>query len=300
MYTGFIKFRKDVEIMSKTLRLLMPQWQGGNNPPYYFGAKLLTWLAPGSENTPVAEIPVEPCDGDKLPETKEPVGKEVLLKQLKSATKIIEAHQPDRIIMFGGDCLVSQAPFSYLMDKYKEDLGVLWLDAHPDVSTPDMFNHIHAMVLGNLLGEGEPDFAKEVKTPLDPKRVMYGGLQETTREESEIVDRLKIRRAGPEDLKESSLPILDWIRENQIKYLAVHLDLDVLNPELFRSLLFANPNQKEPIDAAQGAMSFSQLARIFKDVEECTEMVGLGIAEYFPWDAINLHKFLDSISIFHS
>ncbi len=30
----------------KTVRLLMPQWQGGNNPHYSFGAELLAWLAP--------------------------------------------------------------------------------------------------------------------------------------------------------------------------------------------------------------------------------------------------------------
>ena len=33
---------------NKTLRLLFPQWQGGNNPPYYLGAKLLDWLAPAA------------------------------------------------------------------------------------------------------------------------------------------------------------------------------------------------------------------------------------------------------------
>ena len=35
----------------KTLRLLMPQWQGGNNPPYHFGARLLSWLAPAASGT---------------------------------------------------------------------------------------------------------------------------------------------------------------------------------------------------------------------------------------------------------
>jgi len=36
----------------KTLRLLMPQWQGGNNPTYYLGARLLAWLAPESGESP--------------------------------------------------------------------------------------------------------------------------------------------------------------------------------------------------------------------------------------------------------
>ncbi len=31
-----------------TLRLHLPQWQGGNLPDYAFGASLLTWLRPAS------------------------------------------------------------------------------------------------------------------------------------------------------------------------------------------------------------------------------------------------------------
>lgn len=31
---------------NKTLRILFPQWQGGNNPPYYLGSLLLSYLSP--------------------------------------------------------------------------------------------------------------------------------------------------------------------------------------------------------------------------------------------------------------
>lgn len=53
--------------MTDTLRLLMPQWQGGNNPAYAFGARLLAWLAPGADTTTVqAEVPVEVENGREL------------------------------------------------------------------------------------------------------------------------------------------------------------------------------------------------------------------------------------------
>lgn len=42
----------------KTLRLLMPQWQGGNNPPNVLGAHLLNWLAPNTDG-PFEEVPVD-------------------------------------------------------------------------------------------------------------------------------------------------------------------------------------------------------------------------------------------------
>jgi arginase len=158
--------------MTNTLRLLMPQWQGGNKPPYAFGAKLLAWLVPAAGDTPQVEVPIAPDNGENLPMENGVVARSVLLKQLRSARKIIEAYQPNRIIVFGGDCLVSQAPFSYLNEKYDGELGVLWLDAHADVSTPAMSNHEHTMVLGNLLGEGDTEFASEVKLPIKANMVI--------------------------------------------------------------------------------------------------------------------------------
>jgi arginase len=283
--------------MSDTLRLLMPQWQGGNNPPYHFGAKLLAWLAPQAENTPQVEVPVAPYDGSELPTQNGVFAQEILLQQQRAARKIIEAYNPKRIIVFGGDCLVSQAPFAYLNEKYDGRLGVLWLDAHPDVSTPEMYINAHAMVLGNLLDEGDPAFSAEVKVPLDPELVMYGGLRETSQAEAQILSRLKIRSAGPEALAESSDLVLDWIQEKNIEHLAIHFDMDVLDPALFRSLLFAHPNGI-PIDSPSGKMTLSQVSRLIRDVSRQTDVVGLSIAEYLPWDALHLHNFLASVPIF--
>lgn len=283
--------------MSDTLRLLMPQWQGGNNPPYAFGAKLLAWLAPDRGEVPQVEVPVEPYDGTELPMENGVVGRSVLLKQLDSAAEIIEEYKPKRLIVFGGDCLISQAPFAYLNEKYSGKLGVLWLDAHPDVSTPEMFHHEHAMVLGNLLGEGDPEFAARVKTPVEPKMVMYAGLQQMLPEEEKIVNRLNLRRAGVEELSENSRPVLEWIKENNIEYLAVHLDLDVLNPELFRSLLPCEPVE-HPFESVPGKMTLPQAARIIQDVSKEADIVGLSIAEHLPWDALNLHNFLVSLPVF--
>lgn len=115
----------------------------------------------------------------------------------------------------------------------------MWIDAHPDVSTPSMYHHEHAMVLGNLLGEGDPSFSAEVQVPVKPKNVMYAGLQKTTAEETEIISRLNLRQADFEKIEENGDVITDWIKNEKIKHLAIHLDLDVLDPVLFRSLLFA-------------------------------------------------------------
>lgn len=278
---------------SKTVRLLMPQWQGGNNGiPYPMGARLLAWLAPESD-APLLEVPVEPYDGSMLVMDDGIVGRKAIVKQLRSARHLLDAWEPDRVIVFGGDCLVSQAPFDYLNGRYGGRLGVLWIDAHPDVTTPKNFAHAHAMVLGNLLGEGDPGLAREVRRPLDPKLVMFAGVDDILDYETETVTRLGLRHTGSRELADDSAPVSRWIKDNDIRHLAIHLDLDVLDPRFFRSLLFKNPAASEPIDVFNGKMTFGQVTRLITDVAAQTDVVGMSFAEHMPWDDINLMTMMD-------
>lgn len=284
---------------SKTLRLLMPQWQGGgNNPAYPLGARLLEWLAPKGNN-PTIEVPIRPYDASTIRMENGIVEQSVLLKQLQECINIIEQHQPGKIVVFGGDCLVEQAPISYLNQLYDGNLGVLWMDAHPDVTTPKEFQHEHAMVLGNLLGEGDPVFAAKVPVKLNPKKVMFGGIPKTTKQETEVIQRLGLRQATPAKLVDNSNAILEWIKEENISKLFIHIDLDVLDASLFRALLFADPNKEAGFfdHIVHGEMTLSQLTRVVVDTAAVTDVVGLGITEHMPWDAIHLQHMLNQFPL---
>jgi arginase len=140
-----------------TLRLHMPQWQGGNVHDYYFGSHLLAWLAPIA-NGPVETVPVpEPKPGETLDVENGIVARAALLQQARAARQAIEKHRPDRIVTLGGDCLIDLAPIAYLNTRYGGNLGVLWVDAHPDVLTPNDSAHGHTHVLAALLGRGDPE-----------------------------------------------------------------------------------------------------------------------------------------------
>lgn len=285
----------------KTLRLLFPQWQGGNNPPYYFGAQLLSWLAPDPQG-PVAQVPVDTPSDEPLAIEQGIRGRSALLRQMRHARSIIDEHAPDRIVVLGGDCLVDLAPFTYLNERYEGDLALLWVDAHPDVLTPEDFPNAHAMVLGNLLGEGDGDFVEAVKRPIKPANVMYAGLMETSPVETALIKRLGLEHASPEQLAHTSEPVLQWFRSTGAKHLAIHLDLDVLDPNGFRSLLFANP--QAPAGAfdgiAQGKMPIADVVRLLADVAAVADVVGIGIAEHLPWDALALKNMLARLPLLGS
>ena len=139
-----------------TLRLNIPQWQGGNMHDYYFGSALLAWLAPPASG-PVETVPVpEPRPRETLEVENGILGQETLLRQARAAREAIEKHRPDRIVTLGGDCLIDLAPMAYLNTRSGGNLGVLWVDAHPDVLTPKDFAQGNAQVLGALLGRGIP------------------------------------------------------------------------------------------------------------------------------------------------
>ena len=284
---------------SKIVRLVMPQWQGGNNANYPLGAELLQFLAPDTGQQ-VLRVDVEPYNADDTPQAGI-AHRGALLRHLDQARTLLDESQPDKVVVFGGDCLVEQGPMSYLNERYDGKLGVLWIDAHPDIKTPDEWANAHTMVLGNLMGEGDSEFAEKVPVKVHPSRVMYAGLREVglTEQESEVISRLGLRVATPEALTTDSAPILDWIAEESITHLAIHLDVDVLDPASFRSVLFAEPEPE--IDWLQmypaGKMTLDQVVRVMNDVARNTEVVGLGVCEHLPWDMVHLKQALASFPV---
>lgn len=295
----FIK--KECEEMisnQKTIRLLLPQWQGGNNPNYAFGAELLAQIIPPNNHDKFFTVDVEQNFEQPLPLEHGIEGETSLLKQLEETHRILNNENPDRIITIGGDCAVSQAPFDYLKGKYQKKLGILWLDAHPDVASPKGSSRLHEMVLGNLLGHGSPRFAQLVKHPFQANEVMLAGLiYEELRISDQAVKDLNLAYITPKEIQSNSSKLIDWLRKNDIEYLAVHFDLDVLSPEDYRSIYPAEPYLKS-FGAAIGQLKLSEVVSLLNDVSLYAEIVGLSITEHLPWDAFNLRKALSQISIF--
>lgn len=282
-------------IILKTLRLVIPQWQGGLNPDYAFGARLLAFIAPPSNSDETVDVMVNEDFKTPLFEENGIVAENILREQFAETDRILQIKNPDRVIVFGGDCSVSQSPINYLSGKYGDMLGILWLDAHPDIATTKDTNHAHEMVLANLIGLGN-----SVAFPVNKNRVMYAGLIERKlRRKDRAVKILNIKFATPQDLTDNSDIIIDWIRTSGIAKLAVHFDLDVLSPADFRSNTCAKPYiTRRQYGAAMGELTLNQVVRILHDVDRVAEIVGLCIAEHMPWDAINLRAALSQISLF--
>lgn len=162
----------------KTIRLLYPDHVSGGLETYYFGANLLQHILPQNKNQPLIKVNIAPPNGKEKVVTHGISAEDEVLAGIDDAKAKLEEAKPDSIITIGGNCLVSLAPFDYLHGIYK-NTGIIWIDAHPDVSTVnDGYPNAHAMVLGSLLGHGAEQLAAKMKNAkFRPEEIMYIGLQ---------------------------------------------------------------------------------------------------------------------------
>lgn len=280
----------------KTIRLLYPDHVAGGLETYYFGANLLAHLLPENENQPLLRVDLPPPDGKKREVTGGMYGREEVLEGIRRAAGLIEAARPDRIITIGGNCIVSLAPFDYLHGLYGRT-GIVWIDAHPDVSTVlDGYPHAHAMVLGSLLGRGDDSLVAMMKNgKFGADEVLYVGLQGLHPYQEKYLQELNVNYKVQTREFLSCESIGDFA--SRFDHVLVHLDIDVLDAACFHSTYFAN---KELVGdgSSGGRMSMEELSRVLNRIAEKADIVGLTIAEYLPFDEQRLHDALAGLPIF--
>ena len=208
----------------KTLKLLYPEWQGfGENNRAGTGA--LTLHDAFSQPGEFVKINVPREEG--LTVEGNILGRASIIRNTKRALDRINTQRPDRVFMIGGTCASEMAPISYLNNRYRGDLAVLWFDAHPDLNTPasSPSGHFHGMVLRALLGDGDPVLSEMVPRPLSPSQVTLAGVRDLDKPEVEYASAECIPIISAENLKDSDA-LTRAVARSESSSLYVHIDLD--------------------------------------------------------------------------
>ena len=280
----------------KTIRLLYPDHVSGGLDTYYFGANLLQYILPQNPNQPVVKVDIIPPNSKEKTVTNGIYAEEEVLSGIRDAQEKISKQNPDRIITIGGNCMVSLAPFDYLHGKYK-NVGIIWIDAHPDVSTlNDGYPNAHAMVLGSLLGHGAAQLAKEIKNSLfKPDEIFYIGLQPLLAYQEKYLNDMGVKYKVQDKTFVTSSEINDFI--GRFDHILIHFDIDVLDEHFFHSTYFAN-SELVGDGAGGGKMTIEKLSEILRLITKNTDVVGFTVAEYLPFDEHRLHKMFAEINLF--
>lgn len=282
------------------LKLIFPLWRGGNNPLYSLGTSILKNVLPDDKSFIVKEVKIKKKNYSNL-QINKVFHQNQIIDELNEAKNIINTIQPNKIITLGGDCLISQQPIDYLNGKY-ENFCVIWFDAHPDISNPEIHHNEHAMVLANLLHKGDLAVENIVNNKLNSNQIIYFGLnyENISNFEKEKYNELNLKNITINEIRNNDFIAFDnWVTNNNFRKAYIHIDLDVLDPSIFHSLYFTNSeiNKNNIEGIASGGLSFEMLNNSIKYISEKMEIVGFSIAEFLPWDVKNIINMFNNIKI---
>ena len=284
----------------KTIRLVYPQWQGGNvarilpelteeeaDTGYVLGAYLLNFLAPETKNKTIT-VPV--CEDTNRAEENGILSYRPILKQNDAALQILKNESPDKIVVLGGECSVSVVPFTYLAQKYENDVAMVWIDAHPDITLPQdrTYNGYHAMAVTAIMGKGDEKLVSSLPAKIDSRRILFVGLRDWERQQ--IKDRQAeygIKHLSSQEVAEESTKVLDWLKSTGAKHVVIHFDMDVLEPSEIIPAVGVVPD----------GMKIAEVTRVINDINREFDIVGLTVAEPMPRIAIKLKKMLNQLPL---
>ena len=284
----------------KTIRLVYPQWQGGNvarilpelteaeaDTGYVLGAYLLNFLAPDTKNKTIT-VPVS--EDTNRAEENGILSYRPILKQNDAALQILKNEAPDKIVVLGGECSVSVVPFTYLAQKYENDVAMVWIDAHPDITLPQdrTYNGYHAMAVTAIMGKGDEKLVSSLPAKIDSRRILFVGLRDWERQQ--IKDRQAeygIKHLSSQEVAEESTKVLDWLKSTGAKHVVIHFDMDVLEPSEIIPAVGIVPD----------GMKIAEVTRVINDINREFDIVGLTVAEPMPRIAIKLKKMLNQLPL---
>ena len=156
------------------------------------------------------------------------------------ATAVLAEQHP---IVLGGDHSVAIGSIAGLAKAYRQlgkRFGVIWVDAHADMNTPDSSpsGNVHGMPLAVNLGNGAPElcavagnFAK-----LDPDHVALVGIRDLDKKEKALVRQSGVHAYTMSDIDRIRMAaVMDEIlahMRGRVDVLHVSFDLDGLDPSL--------------------------------------------------------------------
>lgn len=284
------------------LRVVFPQWQACGvdyaeeftenlNPQsvrhgYEVGAPLLNTIFPSPDQDTII-VPVVDYDS---PVEQGIESRAAVLENLQTATRLVREKDPDRIVTFGGDCSTSIPAITHLAAKYEDDLAIVWLDSHPDCSTPGgIYQGYHDMSLAHITGHGDQSFLAELPATVSTDKVVLAGTHSWNADEGENFRNWGITHLPPDALRNSPDPLLEWLRSTGCTKVALHVDVDSVDANQFHLGMGAEPDglTKNEVQAAIDAVSG----------QEDLEMVSFSMGEFIPRQVLAIQELMRDVPL---
>lgn len=189
-------------------------------------------------------------------------------------------------ITLGGDHSVAIGSISGLLRhfaKKNQELGLIWIDAHADINTPDTSpsGNIHGMPLAVLLGRGHNALTSITGKKLRPQNTALIGIRNIDDEEKRILRESGIKFFTMRDIDEKGM--FNVMREaidhagNGTAGIHASFDIDGIDPRYA-------PGVSTPVS---GGLTLREAHLCLEMIYETKKLVGMDLVELNPVADIN-------------
>ncbi len=221
---------------------------------------------------------------EKFPRKKEPPMKDIRQIYENLADRVTRSLKGRRFpLILGGDHSIAIGTIAGAARHFKnknQRMGVLWVDAHGDMNTPETSpsGNIHGMPLAASLGEGISALVKVggFSPKIEPQRCALVGIRNLDDAEKENIARFGVKVFTMKDIDRRGLSaVLEEAIAVASKGLAgmhVSFDLDVVDPKIAPGVGTAVP----------GGMSYREAHLTMELISDSKAMTSLEVVEANP------------------
>ena len=193
-------------------------------------------------------------------------------KMLYNDVKINLKHNKMPVVL-GGDHSISAASVAGSFDIFKENLTVIWMDAHADINTPLTSNtgNLHGMPLASVYNLMKPIVNSDYKPKYE--QLIYLGLRDIDDAERHFLDKYNILYFDMRNIrKEGISKICEIVNNKSNNNIHLSFDIDVLDPSLV-------PATGTPVD---DGMNIDEATEFIENFKKEKDIKILDFVEYNP------------------
>ena len=143
------------------------------------------------------------------------------------------------------------------------------------------------MAVATLIGHGDPDVQVLLTATVSPDRMALVGLRWWAEDDLPNIAEWGIRSFSPDELRQSTRPLLDWIAATGCSRVALHFDVDAVDSYEIVLGLGIEPD----------GLTSTEVRRIVADVAGAVDVVGFTIAEFIPRQVMHLRQILNGFPL---
>jgi arginase len=192
-------------------------------------------------------------------------------------------------VVLGGDHSIAvgtTAGVASYMHKHSKRVGMIWLDAHGDMNTPESSpsGNVHGMPLASIMGYGPPELTElaGIKPMVEPRNIALVGIRDLDARERRLVKESGVRIFTMRDIDERGMRevMTEALRvaSEDTAGVSVSLDMDFVDPS-------DAPGVGTPV---RGGVTYREAHLALEMLADSRAMVSLELVEINP--VIDLHN----------